>query len=87
MKWRTEITKWNPTKSFEDHQLKGPYQQWHHRHTFEEVAGGTLMSDLVFYRLPMGILGQTVAGNFVTKDVENIKMSIINGESRKYIQL
>ncbi len=70
--WKTKIESWHPPKVFVDTQLKGPYRQWHHTHHFEELAGGTLMTDLVRYKLPMGILGKAVAGNFVKNDVEQI---------------
>jgi ligand-binding SRPBCC domain-containing protein len=51
MRWRTEITEWNPPSQFMDVQLRGPYRQWHHTHTFEDQDGGTLARDLVRYRL------------------------------------
>lgn len=71
-RWKTKILDWNPPKSFVDVQLKGPYQLWHHTHTFEPLAGGTLMSDRVRYRLPLGGLGELVAGKKVDNDVKTI---------------
>lgn len=56
--WRTEITEWDPPFSFTDTQLRGPYHTWVHRHIFEAVEGGTLMTDEVRYRLPLWPLGQ-----------------------------
>lgn len=32
LKWRTEITEWNPPFSFTDEALKSPYKQWIHHH-------------------------------------------------------
>ena len=32
---------------FVDEQVTGPFRRWWHEHRFEEVAGGTLMRDLV----------------------------------------
>lgn len=56
--WKTEITQWNPPVDFVDTALKSPYRQWIHLHTFEETAGGgTLMTDLVRYRLPLEPFG------------------------------
>lgn len=70
--WKTQINEWSPPQKFVDTQLKGPYRLWHHTHNFEELASGTLMTDLVRYKLPMGTLGKAVAGNFVKTDVEQI---------------
>ena len=72
LKWRTLIERWRPNESFVDRQLKGPYTRWEHTHAFRPLNGGTLMTDEVLYRLPMGVLGNTVAGGFVRGDVTQI---------------
>ncbi len=71
-KWKTEIDEWKPPYKFVDTQLLGPYRLWHHTHEFHEVPGGTLMTDRVRYRLPMGKLGWVMGGLFVKKEVEKI---------------
>ena len=71
-KWRTEIRDWHPPKRFVDDQIKGPYQIWHHVHEFEPLAGGTLMTDSITYKLPLGELGSLVAGHMVARDVDAI---------------
>ncbi len=50
--WRTEISGWDPPFAFTDTQLRGPHHTWIHRHTFEEVEGGTRMLDEVRWRVP-----------------------------------
>ncbi len=70
--WRTEILDWQPVSKFTDTQLKGPYSKWHHTHEFFDMGSGTLMTDLVRYKLPLGLAGWAVGGAFVAKDVKQI---------------
>jgi ligand-binding SRPBCC domain-containing protein len=69
MRWRTEITVWEPPFRFVDTQLTGPYRQWIHEHTFEDRDGGTWCRDRVEYRVPGGALVHTL---FVERDVRAI---------------
>ena len=70
--WKTEILNWTPDREFVDFQLKGPYTKWHHTHQFTEIPGGTLMTDRVRYRLPIGSVGKAFGGGFVKKDIHSI---------------
>ncbi|MFO0812623.1 MAG: SRPBCC family protein [Gemmatales bacterium] len=70
--WRTEILDWSPPYRFVDQQIKGPYSLWHHTHTFESKAGGTLMHDIVRYRLPLGPLGTLSHALIVQRDLNAI---------------
>lgn len=56
--WVTEITHCAEESYFVDEQRFGPYTMWHHEHRFEAVAGGTLMTDRVTYKLPLGFVGR-----------------------------
>ncbi len=56
--WRTLISDWVPPHRFIDEQLRGPYREWVHTHTFSRVPGGTLIQDEVRYLLPFGVLGR-----------------------------
>jgi ligand-binding SRPBCC domain-containing protein len=71
--WLTEITSWDPPHRFVDEQIKGPYALWHHTHTFEPTPdGGTLMRDVVRYRVGFGPLGAIANRLLVQRDVEAI---------------
>jgi uncharacterized protein len=72
MGWQSRIENWAPPSRFVDTQVKGPYAYWHHLHEFIPMAGGTLMRDVVRYRLPAGWLGSVVAGRKVTSTVDEI---------------
>jgi uncharacterized protein len=70
--WQSRIESWQPPHEFVDTQLSGPYQVWHHTHRFESLNGGTLVSDLVRYKLPFGILGRLLQMVWVGRDVRKI---------------
>lgn len=70
--WTTEIKLWEPPFRFVDVQLSGPYRLWHHAHRFESRGGGTLMTDVVRYRLPFGIIARAMHAIKVRRDVERI---------------
>lgn len=70
--WLTEITEWNPPYGFVDEQRRGPYALWHHTHRFEPVPEGTLMTDIVRYRLPLGPLGELAHWLTVRRDLDRI---------------
>ena len=56
VRWRTRITVWQPPHRFADEQIRGPYRQWIHEHTFEARDGGTLVRDHVRYAAPLDFL-------------------------------
>ncbi len=70
--WKTIIKDWNPPLMFSDFQEKGPYSKWYHIHRFEDLAGGTLMTDQIDFKLPLGAVGYLAASWKVLKDVKNI---------------
>ena len=72
LKWRSRIEDWTPARRFVDTQVHGPYAHWRHTHEFVPLAGGTLMRDVVRYRLPLGWLGSVAAGWKVEAQVDEI---------------
>lgn len=68
--WVTEIKCVEEGRSFIDEQRFGPYKFWHHRHAFEPVGGGVLMTDVVHYALPFGPFGEIARALFVRRKLE-----------------
>ena len=60
LRWESRITEYAENSHFADVQVRGPYAQWHHRHSFRATANGVEMTDVVDYRLPFGPLGRLV---------------------------
>lgn len=73
LRWQSEITAWEPPVRFVDAQRRGPYRRWDHTHTFDEEAGGTMVRDRVFYRLPgPDLLTRAVNALLVEPDTRRI---------------
>lgn len=71
--WIAEHTEYFPPFLFADIQRRGPFAYWHHRHRFEPTAQGTtLMTDEVEYALPLGWLGEWVAGRAVRAKLQRM---------------
>lgn len=70
--WMTEITHAEDQQYFVDEQRFGPYSLWHHQHHFKEVPGGTEMTDIVHYKLPLWFLGDVAHALFVKKQLHHI---------------
>lgn len=56
LRWRSEITAWEPPVRFVDEEVRGPFRRWIHEHRFEPRDGGTLAIDRVRYAVPGGAL-------------------------------
>jgi len=72
MNWMTEITHVKENEYFVDEQRFGPYALWHHQHHFREIKGGVLMTDLLNYAVPYGIIGRWANQILVEKQIKNI---------------
>lgn len=70
--WMTEITQVDEENYFIDEQRFGPYKFWHHQHHFKAIAGGTEMTDILTYGLPMGILGRIANHIYVANKLQEI---------------
>lgn len=55
--WVTEITHIRDKEFFIDEQRIGPYAMWHHQHLIRPIENGVLMTDIVSYQPPFGLIG------------------------------
>ena len=72
MNWVTEITGMIDENSFVDEHRFGPYKMWHHRHTFEEVDGGVLMTDVVHFKIPFSLIAPLAYRFFIKQKLKRI---------------
>jgi ligand-binding SRPBCC domain-containing protein len=72
MTWVTEITHVRDKEYFVDEQRVGPYAFWHHEHKIESIEEGVLMTDIVSYKPPFGLLGSIANSLFIKKQLQNI---------------
>jgi ligand-binding SRPBCC domain-containing protein len=60
-------------RMFRDEMKTGPFRRWVHTHTMEpDGAGGSWLVDHIEYELPLGALGNLVAGRFVRNKIDKM---------------
>ena len=70
--WVTEITHVQEPDFFVDEQRKGPYRLWHHQHHFKKADGGVMMTDIVHFEVPLGLIGDALARILVKREINKI---------------
>ena len=70
--WVTEITHLKPNHYFVDEQRVGPYKMWHHEHFLREDKDGVVMTDIVSYKPPFGIIGSLANHLVIGKKLDEI---------------
>jgi len=70
--WCTEISHVKDRVFFVDEQRKGPYSIWHHEHHFQEMEGGVLMTDILYYDIGKSFFGWIAGKLFVHKKIKQI---------------
>ncbi len=71
LSWITEITHVVKGAYFVDEQRFGPFSMWHHEHHFAEENGGTRITDIISYRVPLGPVGLLFEPLLVAPKVRN----------------
>ena len=70
--WVSEISQVKEFEFFVDEQKVGPYALWHHQHHLAEINGGVLMTDIVTYKPPFGVLGNVANSLVIKKQLSSI---------------
>jgi ligand-binding SRPBCC domain-containing protein len=73
LRWLAEHRDWIPGREFTDVQLAGPFACWHHTHRFLPYGRDEcILEDEVRYALPLGRLGDWLAGWYVRRQLERL---------------
>mgnify|MGYP003668195865 CR=1 FL=1 len=68
----SKITEFNPPHYFADEMVKGAFSWFKHEHHFEDLNGGTLITDVFDYKSPLGFLGRLADKIFLEKYMTNL---------------
>lgn len=70
---RFRVDRYVVGNSLNYHQIEGIFQSWVHTMKFEEATNGsTLLTDLVDYDMPLGIMGRVIDDVWWKKDLKKI---------------
>src|SRR5436305_11872512 len=61
VRWVAEHTVYDPPRTFEDVQVRGPFRKWRHRHIVKPHEEGAILRDEIEYEPPLGFLGRMTA--------------------------
>jgi uncharacterized protein (TIGR01777 family) len=71
--WTLEHRDYVPNRQFRDVMTGGPFTSWTHTHRFTpDGPDASLLEDHIEYTLPLGALGETVAGDFANDTLERV---------------
>lgn len=66
----SKIIKMEPPHYFTDKMIQGKFKSFQHLHFFEEKEGCTVMTDILEYETPFGLLGKIFNTLFLKKHLE-----------------
>jgi ligand-binding SRPBCC domain-containing protein len=72
VRWVARHTKYDPPRSFEDVQERGPFRRWRHRHVITPHPGGALLRDEIEYETPLGFVGKLAEPFLVRPRLEKL---------------
>jgi ligand-binding SRPBCC domain-containing protein len=72
VRWIARHTAYDPPRSFEDVQERGPFRRWRHRHVVSPHPKGATLRDEIEYEPPLGILGRLAEPFLVRPRLEKL---------------
>lgn len=90
-RWKALHEEVHPGRSFRDRQIEGPFAEWIHDHRFlPEPDDHSLLEDRIEYRVPLGALGQLLAGRRVHRELVRtflFRHRRLRGDLRRHAEL
>jgi len=72
-RWVALHTQYEAGSMFRDEQVSGPFKAWVHTHRVEAIRSDlSLLTDDIQYELPLGFVGQFLAGWLVRRKLEKL---------------
>ena len=71
-KWRLAHRDYIANRQFRDVMESGPFAQWTHTHAFAPEGSGSTLDDHIEYALPLGGLGNLVAGGYAEETLARV---------------
>jgi ligand-binding SRPBCC domain-containing protein len=72
VRWIARHVAYDPPRSFEDVQERGPFRRWRHRHVVLPHAEGATLRDEIDYEPPFGFLGRLAEPFLVRPRLEKL---------------
>lgn len=70
--WIAQHVAYDPPRSFEDVQLRGPFRSWHHRHIVEAHGADALLRDDITYEPPLALIGRLLGPWLIEKRLQRL---------------
>ncbi len=72
VRWIARHVAYDPPRSFEDVQERGPFRRWRHRHVVRPHAEGAILRDEIEYEPPLGLLGRLAEPFLIRPRLERV---------------
>ncbi|MBC8125074.1 MAG: SRPBCC family protein [Candidatus Kapabacteria bacterium] len=83
MHWHVKITEYQPPHRMTDIQISGPFKSWKQTRLFREVNDSCMLTDIVEYEPPFGVLGRIADALFIRPQI--MKMFAFRQQATKQL--